>query len=257
MRRRTLLSSLAAALAAPALPLGARPAAVDLLLLLAVDVSRSMDETEARLQRDGYVEALRDPAVLAAIAEGPLGAIGLSYLEWSGPEHQMLLLPWTCIDSPRAAEGCAARLHAAPVGVGTWTAIGTALDRTRAVFESAPFAAERRVIDVSGDGVSNAGGPVDAARDRVLDQGIVINGLPVMRDGGVWNPIGGGALPLDAYFRELVVGGPGAFVLPAEDFRSFGQAVRRKLVQEIAAREAPAGPRFAGAGQGAGPRAAA
>ena len=237
MRRRSLLSAVAASLAAPWIAPRAETASpVDMLLLLAVDVSRSMDEEEARLQRQGYAGALRDPMVQAATADGPLGAIALAYLEWSGPEHQSLLLPWTRIDGAAAAAACADRLERAPLTIGTWTSISSALDRARELMAAASFPADRRVVDVSGDGVNNAGGMVEDARDRVVEAGIVINGLPVMKDSPVGVHVAGGSVPLDLYYRESVVGGAGAFVLPAEDFRSFGHAVRRKLILEIADR---------------------
>lgn len=238
MRRRTLLSLAgAAALAAPGLAPRAHAAPggeVDLLLLLAVDVSRSMDEEEARFQREGYAAALQDPQVQAAIADGPHGAIALAYLEWSGPEHQSLLLPWRRIGGAAEAAGCADRLRAAPLTIGTWTSISAALDRARETIAAAPFAADRHVIDVSGDGVNNAGAAVEDARDRAVAAGIVINGLPVMKEAPGGLPFGGGTMPLDEYYREQVVGGHGAFVLPAGDFGSFGVAVRRKLILEIA-----------------------
>jgi hypothetical protein len=239
MRRRSLLggAALVASLAAPRIPrrAGAVGAAADVLLVLAVDVSRSMDEEEAQLQRAGYVEALRHPAVHAAIAGGERGAIGLCYLEWSGVGHQSLLVPWTRVAGGTGAEAFARHLAAAPLGIGTWTSISAALDRARGLLAEAPFAAPRWVMDVSGDGSNNSGEPAEAARDRALAEGIVINGLPVMR-GPAPSPHGGAgaSMPLDAYYRESVVGGPGAFVLPAADFSAFALAVRRKLVLEIA-----------------------
>jgi hypothetical protein len=244
MRRRTLLGCAAAAAAALPLPrLAPRRAAaagaeagpdeVDVLLLLAVDVSRSMDEEEARLQREGYAAALSDPVVHEAIRGGALGAVALAYFEWSGTEHQSLLVPWTRIDSPARAGAVADRLRSTPLAIGTWTSISAALDHARRLFAEAPFAADRRVVDVSGDGVNNSGGAVEEARDRAVAAGITINGLPVTKDPPVRFP-GAASVPLDEYYREQVVGGPGAFVVPAEDFASFGQAVRRKLILEIA-----------------------
>ena len=233
-RRQVLAGSLA--FAAPHLARGAPgpQAAVDVLLLLAADVSRSMDEEEARLQRRGYADALGDPRVQAAMTDGPGGAVAIAYLEWSGPEHQVLVLPWTRIAAPSDALACAARLLAAPPAIGTWTSIAAALDHGRRLIEAAPFAADRRVIDVSGDGSNNAGGAVEEARDRAVAAGIVVNGLPVMRDGPAGPRLEGLSLPLDLYYREQVTGGQGSFVLPAEDFRAFGDAVRRKLILEIA-----------------------
>lgn len=240
MRRRILF---AAGLALGAPFLGRRAAradaeaeaqAVDVLLVLAVDVSRSIDEEEARLQREGYAEALRSPAVHDAIAGGMHGAIGLAYVEWSGPEHQHLLLPWTRIDSPAAAKAAAGRLSAAPLRIGTWTSITAALGHARRLIAAAPFPAGRLVIDVSGDGANNAGGSMEDARDQVLAAGIVINGLPVMKDAPLPVPGLSPSMPLDQYYREEVAGGFGAFVLPVEDFKGFAPAVRRKLILEIA-----------------------
>lgn len=253
MRRRSLLGCAAALGAAGLLPApglrppGARAAdapvpgpagEVDLLLLLAVDVSRSMDEEEARLQREGFVAALHDATVHEAIEGGPLGAIALAYYEWSGPEHQAVLLPWVRVEGAAGAREAGARLRAAPLNIGTWTSIAAALHRARTLFEAAPFAATRRVVDVSGDGTNNSGPPLDEAREQALAAGIVINGLPVMKDPPLRIP-GAEPVALDAYYRDQVAGGAGSFVVPAEDFGSFGQAVRRKLIQEIAA--APAG----------------
>jgi hypothetical protein len=242
MRRRSLIGSAAVAWAAHALILGAprparaappREAEVDVNLLLAADVSRSMDEEEARLQREGYVAALHDGAVHEAIAGGPCGAIGLAFLEWSGPEHQTVVMPWTRIAGAAGARDFALRLRAAPISIGTWTSISAALERARLLMAEAPFAAERLVVDVSGDGTNNSGPPVEEARDRAVAGGLVINGLPVMKDPPMRFP---GAEPqlLDAYYRESVVGGAGSFVVAAEDFHAFGRAVRRKLILEIA-----------------------
>lgn len=241
MRRRTLFGTTLAALAMPALLCRAAESPreegeVDVLLLLAVDVSRSMDEEEARLQRAGYLSALRSFPVLDAIQGGALGAIGLAYLEWSGIEHQRLLVPWTRIGSAAQAEGFCGRLEAEPIGVGTWTSISGALDAAGQLMAEAPFPAMRQVIDISGDGMNNSGPPVEGARERVLAQGITVNGLPVLTSPSIGSFSGAGAMPLDEYYREKVMGGIGAFVLPAEDFGSFGRAVRRKLMLEIAGR---------------------
>ena len=248
MRRRTLF---AAGLALGTPFLGRRAARaeaeaqpVDVLLVLAVDVSRSIDEEEARLQREGYAQALRSPAVFDAIAGGMHGAIGLAYVEWSGTEHQHLLLPWTRIDSPAAAAAAAGRLSAAPLRTGNWTSITAALGHARQLIAAAPFPAGRLVIDVSGDGANNAGGSTEGARDAALAQGIVINGLPVMKDAQPRLPGLSPTVPLDQYYREEVAGGFGAFVLPVEDFQGFAPAVRRKLILEIAG--ADPGPLAAG-----------
>jgi hypothetical protein len=252
MRRRSLLGgATVAALALPAILRSTAGAAVpddtpaaaevDTLLVLAVDVSRSMDEEEAGLQRAGYVSALRDVAVHEAIQGGAIGAIGLCYLEWSGMEHQTLVVPWTRIAGAAEAEHFARRLAASQLGIGTWTSISAGLDRARALLAEAPFDAARLVVDVSGDGANNSGPPVEEARDRAVADGITINGLPVVK-GPALTGYGTAAMPLDAYYRESVVGGAGAFVLGVEDFANFAPAVRRKLVLEIAGDAAGAAP---------------
>ena len=227
MRRRTLLAGLAAA------PTRAQPPGpVDLLLVLAVDVSRSVDEDEARLQREGYRAAIVDPRVVDAITRGMIGAIGVAYVEWAGLEYQRLVLPWTRIASQADAQVWADRLAEAPRASLSWTSISAAIDFSRRVLAEAPFEATRRVIDVSGDGVNNSGRAVERARDEAVADGIVINGLPIVND----RPTFGRAppIPLDLYFEASVIGGPGAFMVVAEDFEAFGQAVRRKLIREIA-----------------------
>jgi Protein of unknown function (DUF1194) len=241
MRRRSLLA--AAAGAAAVLPAWApRPARaeepVDVLLVLAVDVSRSIDEDEARLQREGYRSAVSDPAVVEAVRGGMVGAIGLAYVEWAGAEYQRLVLPWARVAGQADAAAWSERLAEAPRASLSWTSISGALDFSHRVLAEAPFEATRRVIDVSGDGVNNSGGPAELARDRVVADGITVNGLPIMNDRPTFGRLP--PTPLDEYFRDNVVGGPGAFVVVAEDFRSFGQAVKRKLIREIAALPGPA-----------------
>ena len=242
MRRRSLLTA-ATGLATVALtnthtrPARAGGDPVDVLLVLAVDVSRSVDEDEARLQREGYRAALTDPRVLEAMMGGAMGAIGLTYVEWAGAEFQRQTLPWTRIASARDAVAWADALNEAPRHSLSWTSISAAIDFSVAMLDQAPFEGTRRVIDVSGDGVNNSGGPVEQARDRAVAQGIVINGLPIMNDRptfGRRSPV-----PLDQYFEESVIGGDGAFLVAAEDFDAFGSAVRRKLIREIAGLSGP------------------
>lgn len=229
MRRRSLLAGLPALAAAT--PARAEEP-VDVLLVLAVDVSRSIDEDEARLQREGYRNAVSDPRVIEAVRRGMLGAIGLAYVEWAGFEYQRLVLPWTRIAGQRDADAWAAALGEAPRASLSWTSISGALDFSRRTMEAAPFEGTRRVIDVSGDGVNNSGRSAAAARDECVAAGIVVNGLPIIND----RPTFGRAppVPLDQYFAENVIGGPGAFMIVAEDFEAFGNAVRRKLIREIA-----------------------
>lgn len=215
---------------------------VDVVLVLAVDVSRSVDEDEARLQREGYRNAVSDPLVVEAVRGGMIGAIGVAYVEWAGAEYQRLVLPWTRIGSPADAFAWASKLDEAPRASLSWTSISGALDFSHRVLAEAPFEGTRRVIDVSGDGVNNSGGPVEAARDKLIADGVTINGLPIMNDRPTFGRLP--PIPLDEYFRESVVGGPGSFVIPAEDFHTFGQAVKRKLIREIAGTDI--GPRFYG-----------
>jgi hypothetical protein len=232
MRRRSLLATLATS---PALAQTAAPSApepVDVLLVLAVDVSRSIDEDEARLQREGYRNAVSDPRVVEAIRRGMIGAIGLAYVEWAGFEFQRLVLPWTRIATQADADRWASALAEAPRTSLSWTSISGGIDFSRRALDDAPFEATRRVIDVSGDGVNNSGRPAELARDEAVAAGIVINGLPIVNDRPTFGRMP--AIPLDQYFAASVIGGPGAFMIVAEDFESFGTAVRRKLIREIA-----------------------
>lgn len=237
MRRRSLLLAAGAAAALPVPSARASGDPVDVLLVLAVDVSRSIDEDEAKLQREGYRAAVSDPAVVEAIRGGMIGAIGIAYVEWAGAEYQRLVLPWQRLGSAADAQGWSEKLAEAPRASLSWTSISGGIDFSRRVMAEAPFEATRRVIDVSGDGVNNSGGPVEAARDRAVAEGITINGLPIVNDRPTFGRMP--PVPLDEYYRESVVGGPGAFVIVAEDFVSFGNAVKRKLIREIAALPGP------------------
>lgn len=209
------------------------PAPVDLLLILAVDVSSSITPDEARLQREGYLAALTAPEILAQIPKGRQGAIGLAYVEWSGIEDQRLVLPWTRITTPSDAQLWAEALKQSPLRSRRGTSIAGGLDFARDVLKLAPWSAERRVIDVSGDGVNNGSEPVEGARDRAVAEGIVINGLAIVGEEPRFSDL---TLParLSDYYRMAVIGGPGAFVVAAESFGSFGAALKRKLLQEIA-----------------------
>jgi len=231
MHRRSLLTTGAALAAAPGLARAAEEP-VDVLLVLAVDVSRSVDEEEARLQREGYREALSDPRVVDAIARGMIGAIGVAYVEWAGIEHQRLVLPWTRISTQQEADGWAMALAEAPRSSLSWTSISGAIDFSRRILAEAPFEATRRVIDVSGDGVNNSGRPTELARDEAVAEGITINGLPIVNDRPTFGRMP--PVPVDQYYAQNVIGGPGAFMIVAEDFTVFAEAVRRKLVREIA-----------------------
>lgn len=203
---------------------------VDLELVLAVDVSRSMTPRELAIQRRGYAEALVSEQVVSAIQRGPLGRIALAYVEWAS--DQRVVVDWTLVSDRAEAEAFAARLTAVFDSALRRTSISGALDFSARLFEGNGFKGLRRVIDVSGDGPNNQGRPVEAARDDTLARGISINGLPLMTREGLgsqWH-----LEDLDAYYRHCVIGGPGAFVIPVLEWRHFPEAVRRKLVLEIA-----------------------
>jgi hypothetical protein len=210
--------------------------AVDLLLVFAADVSRSVDGDKFKLQREGYAAAFADVHVLDAIRSGRNGRIAVLFEEWSGFGNQKVVIDWTLIDGAKAAQSFGDRLLESPRSFADRTSISGGIDFAVAQFAHAPFTAERRAIDVSGDGTNNAGREVDHARDEALALGLTINGLAILSERPLpWNPEhtnppGG----LANYYREHVVGGPGAFVLEARDFNSFGQAIVKKLIAEIA-----------------------
>jgi hypothetical protein len=211
---------------------------VDVALLLAVDVSLSMDRAEQRAQRDGYADAVAHPAVLDAIARGRLGRIALAYMEWGGPWLQQVGLPWTVIETPADARAAAATLRARPLRTGRGTSITGAIDAGLRLLKDAPPAA-RRVIDISGDGPNNMGGLVTQARDRAAAAGVEVNGLPLM----LGPPDLTFSIPdLDVYYELCVITGPNAFVIPVLDPRRFAGAIRQKLVLEIAGSPWPALP---------------
>ena len=210
-------------------------APVDLELVLAVDVSRSINAAEARLQRDGYGRAFRNPDVIRAIGSGVLGRIAVSYIEWSGPGSVDLVAGWTLIDGPASARAFADALGRSLPSSARYTSISGAIGFALPLFEDNGFEGTRRVIDISGDGPNNQGGLVSAARDRAVGTGVTINGLPILDQGG--GPYSRFNIPnLDLYYRDCVIGGPGAFLVVAEDFKDFARAVRRKLILEIAGR---------------------
>lgn len=206
-------------------------AGVDLALVLAVDASRSIDEWEYNLQREGYVTAFSDPQVIKAIRSGPYGGIAVAYVEWSSDDQQTVLADWTLIRDEASAKAFAARLKASERHFMARTSISGGIDFSAAMLGESGIHATRRAIDVSGDGVNNRGRPVQLARDEAVKAGITINGLAIIND----RPQGWGPpIPLDQYYKENVIGGPGAFLVVANDFQTFGEAIRRKLVMEIA-----------------------
>lgn len=205
---------------------------VDVELVLAVDVSGSMDYEEHRVQREGYVAAIGHPDVILAVRTGAFQQVALTYVEWAGPGLQRIVMPWTVLADEEDASAIAEFLAAAPLSSARGTSIGAVLDFTTRLFEDNGFEGLRQVIDVSGDGPNNMGQPVVPARDRALEQGITINGLPIMIRPSLR---GGGVMPgLDAYYRECVIGGPGAFVLPVSAIEEMVEAIRMKLILDIA-----------------------
>lgn len=216
----------------------AQSVTVDLHLVLAVDVSWSMDPDEQRLQRDGYVDAFRDPAVVKAIQSGPAGRIAVTYFEWAGADIQFMVVPWTVIDGPKAAGQLADILADRRISRHRMTSISSALEYAHRLLKEAPGTAARRVVDVSGDGPNNSGtSPVTAARDALLADGVIINGLPIMlkagSDGGLSYGFGQDIADLDDYYSNCVTGGPGSFVIPIRKREEFATATRQKLLQEI------------------------
>jgi hypothetical protein len=232
---------IAFALATTEPPARAAPGApaVDVALVLAADVSRSINDEEFGLQRRGYAAAIASSRLLEAIRSGPHAAIAVSFIEWAGEGEQKTVVDWTLIRGEADARQFAATLLAAPRSFVGRTAIGSGIDFSMGLLAENGFAADRQVIDVSGDGTSNQGRSVTEARDAALKAGVTINGLAIFNqraaaEGGYLalhtNPPGG----LAQYYHDNVIGGPGAFVLPIDDFRSFGEAMVHKLVSEVA-----------------------
>jgi hypothetical protein len=209
---------------------------VDLQLVLAVDVSRSIDAAKFQLQREGYATAVSDPHVLDAIRSGRTGKIGLTFIEWSGAAAQRVVIDWTTIGSADAAKDFGDRLLEAPRSFADRTSISGAIEFAMGRFDRAPYQPARQTIDISGDGTNNAGRDVAELRDQAVAKGITINGLAILSENPMsWNPDhtnppGG----LDGYYRNNVVGGPNAFVMVAKDFNSFGEAIVRKMIAEVA-----------------------
>ena len=236
---RCLVGYLVPVLAVSALAAAPRAHAgepVDLLLVLAVDVSRSIDHSKFLLQRDGYASAVSDPQVLEAIKSGPHARIAICFTEWSGFGAQKLVIDWARIDGAAAARQFGDHLVEAPRSFSDRTSISGGIEFAAAQFARAPFESTRRTIDVSGDGTNNAGRDVKLVRDETVARGITINGLVILSEHQMpWNaehtnPAGG----LQQYYNDNVIGGPGAFVMAAEDFNAFGRAIVKKLVAEIA-----------------------
>ena len=228
-RARPVALALLACLAGPATAMAGTP--VDLELLLAVDVSPSVDDFEARQQRDGYAAALTHPSVVSAIQGGLIGRIAVAYVEWAGEDYQRSVVGWTAIHDAASARAFVARLAARPIGRAPYTSISGVIDFARRAFDDNGFDGTRRVIDISGDGRNYSGRPISFARADVLANGITINALPMIHldeEGRELNP------GLDRYYSQRVVGGPGAFMVPALGANAFPAAILRKLIIEIA-----------------------
>lgn len=216
----------------PSLAVAVEP--VDLALVIAVDISTSMDIDEQRLQRDGYVAALRHQDVIGAITAGPHGSIALAYVEWAGRDIHSTIVPWTIIGDRLSAESFAARLASAPLRQAAGTSISSALLFAGSQFNRRDYEADRLAVDISGDGPNNSGHPVDLMRDWLVRRGVTINGLPIMLRPE--SDIQGGSL--EDYYEDCVVGGPGAFVIPVTNAANFATAIRSKLMLEIAGHSA-------------------
>ena len=231
-----LLPALLALALAQLAPAPARAQQVDLLLVLAADVSRSVDHQKFMLQREGYAAAVSNPQVLDAIRSGSNGKIALTFLEWSGVGAQKVVIDWTIIDGPESARRFGDQLVEAPRSFADRTSISGGIEFAVEQLKRSPFQSTRRTVDVSGDGTNNAGRDVRAARDEAVADGITINGLVILSQSQVpWNPEhtnppGG----LEKYYRDNVTGGPGAFVVVADGFESFGKAIIKKMIAEIA-----------------------
>ena len=235
--RALLVSIFAGAAMFPAVASAAEQ--VDLLLVLAADVSRSIDGEKFQLQREGYAAAISDPRVLDAIRSGRNGRVGVAFVEWSGIGSQRVVTDWTTVSDAESAKGFGDRLLEAPRSFADRTSISGAIEFAMGQFARAPFGSARRTIDVSGDGTNNSGPDVMQVRDEAIAQGVTINGLVILSETPLaWNPDhtnppGG----LENYYRNNVIGGPGAFVLAAQNFSSFGQAIVKKMIAEVALTE--------------------
>jgi hypothetical protein len=208
---------------------------VDVELILAVDVSYSMDPDEQALQREGYIQALTSREFLTALREGANGKIAVTYFEWAGQTDQKILMPWRLIEGPESADAVAAELARAPYRRASRTSISGALKFAQPLFDQSGYRGLRRVIDVSGDGANNSGPLVALTRDEIIQSGITINGLPIMLKRSNFGTLD--IEKLDVYYEDCVIGGPGAFVVPIKDRSKFIEATRTKLVLEVAGRQ--------------------
>ncbi len=207
---------------------------VDLELVLAVDVSYSMDMDELAIQREGYAQAIISKEFLQALKTGPTGKIAITYFEWAASNDQKIIIPWRVIDGPETADAVANEIMKTPIRRASRTSISGAINFAMPLFEEDPYHGLRRVIDISGDGPNNNGAPVTGARDAALEKGITINGLPIMVKEPSYSTMD--IDNLDLYYEDCVIGGPGSFVVAIKDREKFKEAIRTKLLLEVADR---------------------
>jgi len=209
-------------------------ATVDVQLILAVDVSYSMDMDELAVQREGYAQAIVSRDFLQALKTGPNGKVAVTYFEWAASGDQKIIIPWRVIDGPESADAVAAEIMKTPIRRASRTSISGAIYFAMPLFDDSPYKGLRRVIDISGDGPNNNGTPVTIARDEALSKGITINGLPIMVKEPSYSTMD--IDNLDFYYEDCVIGGPGSFVIPIKDREKFKEAIRTKLLMEVAGR---------------------
>ena len=207
---------------------------VDIELILAVDVSYSMDMDELAVQREGYAQAIQSREFLQALKVGPNGRIAVTYFEWAASNDQKIIIPWRLIDGPETADAVAGEILKTPIRRASRTSISGAIGFAMPLFDEDPYHGLRRVIDISGDGPNNNGGPVTVARDLALEKGIIINGLPIMVKEPSYSTMD--IDNLDYYYEDCVIGGPGSFVIAIKDREKFKEAIRTKLLMEVAGR---------------------
>ena len=211
-----------------------KPPAVDVELILAVDVSYSMDMDELAVQREGYAQAIVSKEFLQALKAGQIGKIAVTYFEWAASNDQKIIIPWRVIEGPETADAVAEEILKTPIRRASRTSISGAINFAMPLFEENPYHGLRRVIDISGDGPNNNGAPVTGARDAALEKGITINGLPIMVKEPSYSTMD--IENLDFYYEDCVIGGPGSFVVPIKDRDKFKEAIRTKLLLEVAGR---------------------
>ncbi|HEX9468092.1 MAG TPA: DUF1194 domain-containing protein [Bradyrhizobium sp.] len=209
-------------------------ASVDVELILAVDVSYSMDMDELAIQREGYAQAIVSKEFLQALKSLPNGKIAITYFEWAASSDQKIIIPWRVIDGPETADAVANEIMKTPIRRASRTSISGAIYFAMPLFDDNPYHGARRVIDISGDGPNNNGAPIIGARDEALAKGIVINGLPIMVKEPSYSTMD--IDNLDWYYEDCVIGGPGSFVVSIKDRDKFKEAIRAKLLLEVAGR---------------------